>query len=64
MFEFKFSIIIIISGNEKNIQSSIDSILSQSIGFKDNVEIIQLQLRNMTNNRLLKLKDTAFSSSE
>ncbi len=48
MFEFKFSIIIIISGNEKNIQSSIDSILSQSIGFKDNVEIIIVNSKNKT----------------
>lgn len=40
MFDFKFSIIIAAYNSQEYIKKTIDSIVSQSIGFKDNVEII------------------------
>ncbi|MCQ2964934.1 MAG: glycosyltransferase family 2 protein [archaeon] len=40
MFDFKFSIIIAAYNSQEYIKKAIDSIVSQSIGFKDNVEII------------------------
>ena len=40
MFEFKFTIIITVNNSQESIKKSIDSIISQSIGFKDDVEIV------------------------
>ena len=40
MFEFKFTIIIRAYNSQEYIKKAIDSVISQSIGFKDNVEII------------------------
>ena len=46
MFEFKFTIIITINNSQESIKKSIDSIISQSIGFKDDVEIIVVNVES------------------